>query len=123
MGIENIKGLDVKKGLAIVGNNKSVYLRLLNSFINNDFCNQIINAVNGGELEQVRHTAHSLKGVAGNLHMGELYEISRLIETDAREGAAVSVTDDNIARLIDVNNEVMESINLLIAKPEIMDSI
>jgi len=123
MGYEDIRGLDVRKGLAIVSNNKTIYLKLLKSFLNNDFCNQIVGAVDGGNLEQVRLSAHSLKGVAGNLHMEELYEISRLIESDAREGAAVNVGDDNIARLIEVNKQVLESIGLLTANPEILDSI
>ena len=123
MEYNDIKGLDVKKGLAIVANNKTVYIRLLKSFAGNSFCDKIIEAVNSGDPEQIRHNAHSLKGVAGNMHMDELFELSRAIESAAKDGVAVSAGDENVVKIIEANRQTMESVNMLLAQPEILDTL
>lgn len=120
---EDFKGIDVKKGLAIVANNKTVYMKLLKSFSVNAFGDQIINAVKSGNMDQVRHSAHSLKGVAGNMYMDELFELSREIEIAAKEGVRVSLTDDNIIKITESYKQTLDSVNMLIANPEILDTI
>ena len=123
MNYEDLKGIDVKKGLAIVANNKAVYMKLLKSFANNAFCEQILDAVKNGNLEQVRQCAHSLKGVAGNMYMDELFELSREIETAAKEGAPVAMSDECIVKISSAYERTLNSVNALIANPEILDSI
>ena len=123
MGISDIKGLDVKKGLALVANNKMIYTRLLNSYIKNALCDQLIEAINNGDTADISQKAHSLKGVAGNMHMGELYELSQKIEGDAKDGAAISASDEIVARLIEANKQVLESINMMIENPAILDTV
>ena len=123
MKSEDIKGLDVKKGLSIVSNNKAVYAKLLKSFANNAFCEQLVNAINDGDMDQVRQKAHSLKGVAGNMYMDELFELSRLIEADIKEGQPLSTTDDIVMRIVDANKQTMESINMLLENPDILDAL
>ena len=120
---EDIKGLDVKKGLAIVAGNKAIYLKLLNSFLNNCFCEQIVDAVNSGDMDQVRQKAHSLKGVAGNMYMDELFELSRAIEAAARDGQAINAGDDSIINLVIANRQTIDSVNMLIQNPDIMSSL
>ena len=119
----DIKGLDVKKGLSIVANNKIVYSKLLKSFVNNAFCDQLIEAINSGDMDQVSKKAHAFKGVAGNMHMDELFELCRSIEIDAKKGILVSLSDDKVAKIIDANKNTMESINMLLENPGIIDSI
>jgi len=122
MGVENIQGINVKKGLSMVANNKTVYARLLKSFINNNFCDQLIEAICCGDIDQVRQKAHTLKGVAGNMHMEELFELSRSIEAGAKDGAALSSTDELVSRIIDANRQTSESVTLLLNNPNMLDS-
>ena len=120
---EDIKGLDVKKGLSIVANNKTVYARLLKSFVNNAFCEQLVDAINSGDLDQVRQKAHSLKGVAGNMHMRELYELSRSIEDCAKDGGPLSAADEIVTRIVDANRLTVDSANMLLDNPGILDAL
>ena len=120
---EDIKGLDVKKGMALVANNKAIYLRLLKSFVNNSFCDQLIEAIANGDMEQVSLKAHSFKGVAGNMHMAELYELSRLIEADVKNGVNITAADDNVIKIIDANAQTLKSVNMILEGPDVLDTI
>jgi len=123
MSNEDIKGLDVKKGLSIVSNNKAVYARLLQSFARNAFCDQLIDAINGGDMELVRQKAHSLKGVAGNMYMNELFELSRSIEADIKDGQPLSISDDIVTQIINANKQTMNSVNILLENPDILERL
>ena len=120
---EDIKGIDVKKGLSIVANNKTVYAKLLKSFSSNAFCEQLIDAINGGDMDLARQKAHTLKGVAGNMQMNELFELSRLIEAGAKDGQLVSATDEIVVRIIEANRQTMDSVNMLLDNPGILDTL
>ena len=120
---EDIKGLDVRKGLSIVANNKTVYAKLLRSFASNAFCDQLVDAINGGDLDLVRQKAHSLKGVAGNMHMSELFELSRSIEAGAKDGQPITAADDMVVKIIDANKQTMDSVNMLLDNPAILDTL
>lgn len=119
----DIKGVDVLKGLAVVAGNKAIYLRLLKSFISNSFCDKIIEAIAAGDSEQISHSAHSLKGVAGNMHMAGLYEYSRQIEAIAKEGGNLTVADEVVVNLIDENSRTTESVSMLMDNPGILDTL
>jgi len=120
---DDIKGLDVVKGMALVGKNKMVYTRLLKSFIGNDFCNQLLAAVESGDTEQVRQKAHSLKGVAGNMHMEGLFNLSREIEAAAKEGLNLTPAHELITQIIEMNSVTINSINMILENPNILDEI
>ena len=119
----DIKGLDVLKGIAVVAGSKAIYLKLLKSFVNNGFCDKIIESVAAGDMEQIRHHAHSLKGVAGNMHMAELYELSRRIEAAAKDGGSLTVADEVVVSLIDANRQTMDSVNMIIGDPTVLDTL
>lgn len=118
---EDINGINVKKGMAIVANNKMVYARLLKSFVNNSFGDRLIEAIESGDSEQIRQNAHALKGVAGNMHMEELYELSRSIEADAKEGR--SVPPDKVEEFKRQSGETLVSVKMLIDNPDVLDHI
>jgi HPt (histidine-containing phosphotransfer) domain-containing protein len=123
MNNEDIKGLDVKKGLSIVANNKAVYTRLLKSFISNAFCERLVDAINDGDMDQAGQKAHSLKGVAGNMHMDELFELSRLIEVEIKDGRSLSAGDELIIKIIDANKLTEKSVKMLLENPDILNTI
>ena len=123
MKYTDIIGLDVKSGLSLVANNKTVYLRLLKSFAANAFCDRLLEAINGGDAEEIRLAAHSLKGVAGNMRMDELFGLSREIEQEAKSGAPVSASGKNVQKIIAANELTLGSVNMLIENPALLDGL
>jgi len=120
---DDIKGLNVKKGLSLVANNKKLYIKLLNSFVSNAFCDQLMEAIDSGDTEMVMRRAHAYKGVAGNMQMDEIYELSQTIETIAKNGVPVRATDAIVSRLIGATAETLESVRMLIDNPGLLDSL
>jgi len=120
---EDILGLNVKKGLSAISNNKKMYIKLLKSFIVNNYCDQLLDAIGRADSEQIMKKAHTLKGVAGNLHMTGIYELSNGIETDARAGKPVPAAGAQVEGLISAYKTTVESINMIIQNPGILDEL
>jgi HPt (histidine-containing phosphotransfer) domain-containing protein len=120
---EDIYGVNVPKGLALVGNNKTIYLKLLKTFSNSTLHEELEAAVAAGDLEQIRAKAHALKGASGNLHLDQVYDLVRSIESDARESQAVTLESENVIALKASYQNTMESINMLLGNPDILSNI
>jgi HPt (histidine-containing phosphotransfer) domain-containing protein len=120
---DDIYGIDVKKGMALVGNNKTVYLKLLKSFSSNSLCGELLDAVAASDVELTKQKAHALKGVSGNLHMDPLFERVKAIESDVRESNSVSPEDEKIAELKETIRGTLESVGMLIENPDLLNAI
>ncbi len=94
-GIRNImelndsesKRVDLKQGLARTFDNVELFDRIIDQFINS-YQNFVIDweqLNHSGNQEDIVRLAHSLKGVAGNLGLLEVQEISRHLEMTLRE--------------------------------------
>jgi CheY-like chemotaxis protein len=68
-GVPSIPALDTKDGLMRVGGNRTLYLKLLRQFIEQQapVVAQITDALSNGDVERAERLAHSLRGVAGNI--------------------------------------------------------
>ena len=82
-----LEGIDVKSGLAIAQNNRSLYLRLLLKFKNNysNALAPIESAVAQKNFAEVEQLAHTLKGVAGNIGATSLYTLCQELESNASQ--------------------------------------
>lgn len=98
--------LDAPAALRRIGGDPKLLSRLLNKFAR-DFGtagSDIRHAVDRGELDGARRTAHTLRGVAGNLSMREVESAASAIETALRDGdrdravAFVATLDEALAR-------------------------
>ena len=98
--------LDAPSALRRIGGDPKLLSRLLNKFAR-DFGtagSDIRHAVDRGELDGARRTAHTLRGVAGNLSMREVESAASAIETALRDGdrdravAFVATLDEALAR-------------------------
>jgi two-component system sensor histidine kinase/response regulator len=71
-----VSGLDVAKGLARVGGERAMYLRLLGKFRDNhaDSLAQIAAAWQRGDRQTARNLTHALKGVSGNVSALDLFD-------------------------------------------------
>ena len=78
-----IDGLDVESGIARVGGNPKIYANILRKFASNqaDAPEKIKSAIAEEDWELAERTAHTLKGVAGNIGANEIFKLS--VELDA----------------------------------------
>jgi len=123
MNASGIYGVDVKKGLGMIGNNKAIYLRLLKTFTTNTIFDELKAAVAAGDQEGVRAKAHALKGVTGNLHMDELYEQIKSIEQDVKDGKAFAAGDEKLERFYDAYGRTMQSVAGILESPSVLDDV
>ncbi len=65
----SMENIDVKKAVAMLGGNSSLYIKLLNRFINDNHkaVDRIQEALNKGEKRLAERLAHTLKGEAGSI--------------------------------------------------------
>ncbi len=80
--IPNVEGLDTKDGLMRVGGNKKLYLKLLQQFTDQQAyaADEIAKALQTNDFPLAERTAHTVKGVAGNLGARELQQIAAILE-------------------------------------------
>jgi len=79
---ESIPGVDIDEGLARVGGNRKLYLKLLNDFAGNYRLNAaaIRTAIMEQRTEEAKRIAHTLKGVSGNISAKGVFALSEQVE-------------------------------------------
>ncbi len=77
-----IDGLDTKDGIARVAGNQTLYIKLLRQFMAQQAfaSNQVAEALSANDWLTAERTAHTVKGVAGNLGARELQQIAASLE-------------------------------------------
>ena len=112
-------GVDVKGGLALMAGNDKIYARLLQTYHTGDLYGKFVEAYNAGDVEATRVAAHTLKGVAGNLHLNEIYEKIKDVEGTMKESHAMP-NDQDMNELEQIQNATMHTIKNLIENPELI---
>jgi len=100
--------IDVEDGLKRVGGNAGLYKKLLQRFIDGGYFEALENHVNAGDTEPSVHDAHTLKGVAANLSLVKVNQLSAEIEQQLKNGQDCSA---NMAELKDAVNKTVEAIS------------
>ncbi len=79
---DTIPGLDIASGLDRINGNKSLFRQLLISFANKyeSTAQNIKEMIAQGETEKARYTAHSIKGIAGNISAYETQMLAGALE-------------------------------------------
>ncbi len=97
--LPELEGVDVAASLKRVAGNKKLYRSLLEKFADQqgDAGTRIADALGKGEVAQAERLAHTVKGVAANLGIGEVQEEAACLETALREKAVA--VGEMIARL------------------------
>ncbi|HTP32707.1 MAG TPA: Hpt domain-containing protein, partial [Candidatus Acidoferrales bacterium] len=88
--LPDVAGIDVAGGLKRVAGNRKLYRSLLEQFVNKqaDAAAQIAAALQGGDRELAGRLAHTVKGVAGNLGIGQVQGAAESVERAIRNGDA-----------------------------------
>jgi PAS domain S-box-containing protein len=79
---DELPGINIKTGLSRVGGNKKLYRDLLIKFHrdNQDITEQIQKALEKGDHELAQRLAHTVKGVAGNIGVGDVQMAAEVVE-------------------------------------------
>jgi HPt (histidine-containing phosphotransfer) domain-containing protein len=120
MNSDDLLGIDFKKGMAVVGNNKAVFVRLLKTFVSNTLCDELVSALEAGDVDLAKAKAHALKGVSGNMRFDRLFEIVKSVESDMMSGKILAPNDELIADLVAVHAKTLETANRFIENPDLL---
>ncbi|MFZ5569192.1 MAG: transporter substrate-binding domain-containing protein [Thermodesulfobacteriota bacterium] len=91
--LPHIPGIHVPAGLLHCNGSAELLRKLLVKFYrhNMDTERKIREALDGGDTEQARRLAHSLKGVAGNIGAGEVFQHAGALEAGIRSGETPAI--------------------------------
>ena len=87
---EDVVYLDYADGVKRVMNNAKLYAKLLTKFKNDTKLDDLEAALAAGDMEKAQTAAHTIKGVAANLSLAELFKQSLELETQIKSKAVNS---------------------------------
>jgi len=105
--------INVEEGVKRVMNNSKLYAKLLVKFKEDSNLKNMKEALKTGDLQKAQINAHTLKGLAANLSLTELYKQSLEIETQIKAG---SVNPDQITVLEEINEHTLVEVEKVIAQ-------
>lgn len=79
-------GMDLSQTLARFVGNEALLFRFLNRFPDDPTFEKLVTAMDAGDSEDAFHQAHTLKGVVGNLGIGDLFVAVDPMVEDLRAG-------------------------------------
>jgi HPt (histidine-containing phosphotransfer) domain-containing protein len=97
---EYLPDINIDDGKARVMDNMKLYLRLVKKFDGSKMAGDIINAINEGNTEAIRNTAHALKGLSANLGFTAVQRISAEIEALGKDGKDCSHMEQPLTEAI-----------------------
>jgi two-component system sensor histidine kinase/response regulator len=107
-----IAGIDMTDGLARVGGNRKLYLKLLRQFATAqaNAATEVAGQLAAGDLPTAERSAHTIKGVAGNLGAKELQAAAAELEKSVRERAAPAVLETAHQRFATILTGLLEKL-------------
>jgi HPt (histidine-containing phosphotransfer) domain-containing protein len=84
---DDVVYVDFAGGTKRVMNNTKLYVKLLTKFRDDTKLGDLEAAVSAGDLVKAQEAAHTIKGVAANLSLPELFKQSLELETQIKAGA------------------------------------
>ncbi|MBF0264320.1 MAG: response regulator [Gammaproteobacteria bacterium] len=102
--LPKLAGIDIQAGLITTQNNTDLYKRLLLKFYDNqkNFKQRFLDSLDKDGTEAASHIAHTLKGLAGNLGMTDLYQIAFTLQTTCENNS------DNIEAIFEETIKQLE---------------
>ncbi|MDR0301982.1 MAG: Hpt domain-containing protein [Treponema sp.] len=103
--------IDFEDGVKRVMNNKAFFIKMLVKFKDDPNIKNLEDALSANDYEKAQVAAHTLKGIAGNLSLTELFKQSREIETQIK---ARSVNPGQLDILKDVHTKTLAEVDKVI---------
>jgi two-component system sensor histidine kinase/response regulator len=98
IGSDGTVYIDLDEGLGRVMKNEKLYTKLLNKFITDTNPDEMLAAVQAAEYEKAQVMAHTLKGIAANLSLTELFKQTLELETRIKERSVSQETQESIKK-------------------------
>jgi len=105
--------IDVADGIKRVMNNNKLFVRLLVKFKDDKNIVELDEALAAGDLQKAQASTHTLKGLAANLSLAELYKQSLELETQIKAGL---VNPDQLTIVKDVYAQTLIETDKVIAQ-------
>jgi len=105
--------VDAEEGIKRVMNNAKLYVKLLGKFKDDTNLNDIEAALTAGDLPKAQVSTHTLKGLAANLSLIELFKQSLELETQIKAG---SVNPDQLSILKNTYTQTIAETDKVISK-------
>ena len=123
--VSGIQGIDFDTALKRVMGNKDLLLKLFKDFGTNyrDVTEKLKNLIDQGDFTSARNLAHTLKGVAGNLAINEVYEMAYQLENNLREQKSYEEIMSRFEQLNQKIPPIIESIEKITSKRETLTSV
>ncbi len=117
--IPELAHLDRDRGLKVVQNSKSAYLKILSQFagLYRDFGKAFSEALGSTQPEEAVRLAHSLKGSAGNIGADALHGEASLLEAVCRESPGSPAAEEQFHRVAELLEPLVEEILQKIPSP------
>jgi HPt (histidine-containing phosphotransfer) domain-containing protein len=110
---DDVVYINVEEGTKRVMNNTKLYVKLLTKFKADTSVNEIEAALTAGDMEKAQVAAHTLKGLAANLSLMELFKQSLELETQIK---AKAVNPDKLGVVKDTYTQTLTEIDKVITQ-------
>ncbi|MDR0463774.1 MAG: Hpt domain-containing protein [Treponema sp.] len=110
---DDVVYINTDEGSKRVMNNTKLYAKLLVKFKDDPSMTQVETAFAEGDTESARGSVHTLKGLAANLSLIELFNQSLELETQIKTN---SINPDQLDILKDVYDKTIEEMEKVIAQ-------
>jgi len=110
---DDVVFVNVAEGLKRVMNNSKIYVRLLTKFKEDPNLKELETDLASGEIEKARTPVHTLKGIAANLSLMELYKQSLELEAQIKAG---SLKENQLTIFKGTYTQTMTEIDKVIAQ-------
>ncbi|MDR2590032.1 MAG: Hpt domain-containing protein [Oscillospiraceae bacterium] len=102
--------IDVQDALKRVANNMDLYKKLLTQFTGGNHINPIEEALNTKAMKTAADAVHTLKGIAANLSLKKLAEVTSTLELDIKNGVDHSKSLAELKQIYYVTSEQIAEI-------------
>jgi HPt (histidine-containing phosphotransfer) domain-containing protein len=110
---DNAVYLDYADGIKRVMNNAKLYVKLLTKFMNDTKLDDLETALAAGDMEKAQAAAHTIKGVAANLSLAELFKQTLELESQVK---AQSVDPSQMETVKTVFAATLQEVDRVIAE-------
>ena len=112
--MEKLQKLDINGAMTRLRNNKKLYAMLLKKFDGASMLEDLKNKLANGDSTAAEAQAHTIKGVAANLSLDDLYAKAEAVESALKNGKTAA--EINISEISESAAETMEAVNLWLSE-------
>ncbi|MDR1875886.1 MAG: Hpt domain-containing protein [Synergistaceae bacterium] len=102
--------IDTEKALGRIRGNTKLFKTLLNTFLGSPHFEQMKKEIEAGDHEAAAKSAHAIKGVAANLSLVAVYDLSLSLEASLKAGSGV---EESFATFQNAYAETLKAIDIV----------